>query len=64
LWAILAFYVISGQIQRKAPLSTWLVLAAAPFYILWKIPLYAAMMLRKKSGAWIRTTREHNTPQQ
>jgi len=64
LWAILVFYVISGQIQRKAPLSTWLLLAASPFYILWKIPLYAAMLLRKKSDSWVRTAREHNTPKQ
>ena len=62
-WAILIFYVISGQIQRKAPLSTWLVLAAAPLYILWKIPLYLAMMLRKKGASWIRTTREPNKQQ-
>ncbi|NTW52117.1 MAG: glycosyltransferase family 2 protein [Chlorobiaceae bacterium] len=57
-WIILVLYVISGQIQRKAPLSTWMVLAAAPLYILWKIPLYAAMLIRKKSTAWVRTTRE------
>jgi cellulose synthase/poly-beta-1,6-N-acetylglucosamine synthase-like glycosyltransferase len=57
-WAILVFYVVSGQIQRKAPLSTWMVLAAAPLYVLWKIPLYAAMLIRKKSSAWVRTTRE------
>ena len=57
-WFILVFYVISGQIQRKAPLSTWMVLAAAPIYVLWKIPLYAAMLIRKKSSAWVRTTRE------
>jgi cellulose synthase/poly-beta-1,6-N-acetylglucosamine synthase-like glycosyltransferase len=57
-WAILALYVISGQIQRKAPLYTWMVLAASPLYILWKIPLYAAMLIRKKSTDWVRTTRE------
>ncbi|ACD90891.1 glycosyl transferase family 2 [Chlorobium limicola DSM 245] len=59
-WAILIIYVASGQIQRKAPLSTWAVLLAAPLYILWKIPIYAAMLLRKKSTSWVRTTREHN----
>jgi 1,2-diacylglycerol 3-beta-glucosyltransferase len=60
-WLILTFYVISGQIQRKAPLSTWLYLAAAPLYVLWKIPLYIAMALHKKSSTWVRTTREsHN----
>ena len=57
-WLILVFYVISGQIQRHAPLSTWLYLAAAPLYILWKIPLYVAMILKKKSTAWVKTERE------
>jgi len=59
-WAILLIYVASGQIQRKAPPATWAILLAAPFYILWKIPIYAAMILRKKSASWVRTTREHN----
>ena len=62
-WLILIFYVISGQIQRHAPLSTWLYLAAAPLYILWKIPLYAGMMLKKKSSVWVRTTRESEKKQ-
>lgn len=57
-WAILLFYVVSGQIQRHAGLHTWRVLFAAPFYILWKIPLYLAMAIRKKSDAWVRTKRE------
>ena len=57
-WAILLFYVISGQIQRGASLYTWRVLLTAPFYILCKIPLYLTMAIRKKSDAWIRTTRE------
>jgi len=57
-WLILILYVISGQIQRHAPLSTWLYLAAAPLYVLWKIPLYIAMVVHKKSNTWVRTTRE------
>ena len=57
-WVILLFYVVSGQIQRHAPLSTWLYLCAAPLYILWKIPLYLGMMIRKKSTTWVRTARE------
>jgi len=57
-WLILIFYVVSGQIQRRAPLSTWLYLASAPLYVLWKIPLYATMALQKKSTVWIRTARE------
>jgi hypothetical protein len=33
-WAILLFYVVSGQIQRRASLYTWRVLLSAPFSIL------------------------------
>jgi hypothetical protein len=58
LWMVLFLYVISGQIQRRAPLATWLYLASSPFYVAWKIPLYAAMLIRKKSASWIRTARE------
>ncbi|TLU82824.1 MAG: glycosyltransferase [Chlorobium sp.] len=57
-WAILVFYVVSGQIQRRASRSTWMYLAAAPLYVLWKIPLYAGMLVKKKSTAWVRTARE------
>ncbi|NTU93694.1 MAG: glycosyltransferase [Chlorobiaceae bacterium] len=61
-WAILVLYVFSGQIQRRAPLSTWLYLASAPFYVAWKIPLYLAMLIRKSSSSWTRTTRESKKP--
>ena len=57
-WTILCLYLASGQIQRKAPLSTWLYLATAPLYVLWKIPIYLGMMLKKKTNDWVRTTRE------
>lgn len=57
-WMILLFYVFSGQIQRHASLSTWLYLAAAPLYVLWKIPIYIAMIVSKKSSVWVRTARE------
>ena len=58
IWGILIFYLISGQIQRTAPLSTWLYLTAAPIYVLWKIPIYKGMLLKNKSSEWVRTTRE------
>jgi len=57
-WLILALYVASGQIQRRAPLTTWLYLGAAPFFVLWKIPLYVKMLLCRQSGHWVRTQRE------
>ncbi len=58
-WGILALYLMSGQIQRKAPLSTWLYLTTAPLYVLWKIPIYIGMLLKNKTNVWVRTTREH-----
>ena len=58
-WPILFAYVVSGQIQRGAPRSTWAYLLAAPAYVLWKIPIYAAMFFRKQGSAWVRTAREN-----
>lgn len=57
-WLILALYVASGQIQRRAPLTTWLYLAAAPFFVIWKIPLYLKMLLCRQPRHWLRTQRE------
>jgi cellulose synthase/poly-beta-1,6-N-acetylglucosamine synthase-like glycosyltransferase len=57
-WIVLAFYLVSGQIQRRASASTWLYLAAAPLYMLWKIPIYAGMVVNRINTDWTRTTRE------
>ncbi len=57
-WAILVFYLVSGQIQRQAPATTWMYLAAAPLYMLWKLPIYAGMLLNRRNAAWVRTARE------
>jgi cellulose synthase/poly-beta-1,6-N-acetylglucosamine synthase-like glycosyltransferase len=61
-WLIVIFYLLSAQIQRKAPFSTWVSLLAAPIYILWKIPIYLKMIIGKQGKGWVRTTREtlHN----
>ncbi len=55
---ILVVYVASGQIQRRAPFLTWLYLAAAPLFVLWKIPLYLKLLFGRGSLRWIRTVRE------
>lgn len=60
-WLVLAGYVASGQIQRRAPLSTWLYLVAAPFFVLWKIPLYLKMVAGSQPMRWSRTAREVET---
>ncbi|TNJ37001.1 glycosyltransferase family 2 protein [Prosthecochloris vibrioformis] len=57
-WMITLLYLIAGQIQRKAPLATWLSLFAAPVYVLWKIPIYLKMAVGKQRKDWVRTTRE------
>jgi len=55
--ASLAAFVLCGLAIRRANLATWLALFAAPVYILWKVPLYAAMLLTRRQG-WIRTRRK------
>jgi 1,2-diacylglycerol 3-beta-glucosyltransferase len=57
LFAALCFYVISAQIQRKLPLRLWAYLFAAPFFVLWKLPLYIKMGFGEKTNQWKRTTR-------
>jgi cellulose synthase/poly-beta-1,6-N-acetylglucosamine synthase-like glycosyltransferase len=57
-WLILVGYVASGQIQRRAPLSTWLYLLAAPFFVLWKVPFYLTMIASRRPAHWSRTPRE------
>ena len=57
-WLILIGYVLAGQIQRRAPLTTWLYLASAPVFILWKIPIYIKVLIGRKTSTWTRTARE------
>lgn len=54
----LVFYVASGLVLRKSPLAVWLYLIAAPFFILWKIPLYLKILKGGAGNEWIRTKRK------
>ncbi len=54
----IAFNVTSGLILRKAPLAVWLYLMAAPFFVLWKIPLYLGMIGGSSGNEWVRTQRK------
>ncbi len=58
-WCLLglAVYVMAGLWLRKAPLRVWLSLAAAPFFILWKLPIHLASLLRRQATVWQRTPR-------
>ena len=57
-FAGVVFYVVSGLVLRKAPLAIWLYLFAAPFFILWKIPLYLKIVIGGTNGEWVRTKRK------
>jgi cellulose synthase/poly-beta-1,6-N-acetylglucosamine synthase-like glycosyltransferase len=56
--ASIGLYVVSGLVLRKAPLTVWLYLMAAPFFILWKVPLYLKIIKGGSGGEWVRTKRK------
>lgn len=56
--ASIGFYVVSGLVLRRAPMTVWLYLAAAPFFILWKIPLYLKILKGGSGDEWVRTKRK------
>ena len=51
-------YVVSGQLQRNAPLKLWFYLSAVPLYLIWKAAVYAAMLIYPRSTVWFRTPRK------
>ena len=53
-----AFYVFSGLILKKAPLYVWKCLFSAPFFILWKIPIYLKIVKKGDQNTWERTQRK------
>jgi cellulose synthase/poly-beta-1,6-N-acetylglucosamine synthase-like glycosyltransferase len=54
--AVTIFYIISGQILRKAPLKIWIYFFAAPLFIVSKIPAYFSR--GKDKNLWERTKRK------
>jgi cellulose synthase/poly-beta-1,6-N-acetylglucosamine synthase-like glycosyltransferase len=52
-----ALYVFSGLILKKAPFYVWQSLFCAPFFILWKIPVYFKLAGKKGIPGWERTKR-------
>ena len=51
------FYVFSCLYLRDAPRKVWFALAAAPVFVLWKIPIYLGLLLSGGQRGWVRTTR-------
>lgn len=52
------FYVFSGLILKKASFYVWKCLFSAPFFILWKIPIYLKIMKKGDQNTWERTQRK------
>jgi len=50
-------YLVIGLVVARAPLSVVASLAFAPFYIVWKIGIYGAMMVSRGAVGWRRTER-------
>ena len=61
LWGLCLYatvlYVFSGLILKKAPFYVWRSLFCAPFFILWKIPVYFKLAGKKGIPEWERTKR-------
>ena len=57
LLAAMVFFVIGGLWIGRCPLSAYTALLFAPFYMLWKLPLYLKMGLSRAPQQWIRTSR-------
>jgi len=57
------FYVFSGQILRHASSYVWKCLFKAPFFILWKIPIYLKIVKKKEQNTWERTQRKSELEQ-
>jgi len=57
LLAGLIGYVVSGQLQRRMGWRLWLYLAGAPLFVLWKLAVYARMVIYGTSTDWNRTLR-------
>ena len=57
-FSVIAAYVISGQLQRKAPLKLWLYLFTFPLFLIWKIAVYCSMLVLPRKRVWSRTLRK------
>ncbi|MCP4640827.1 MAG: glycosyltransferase family 2 protein [bacterium] len=56
--AATAFHVLGGLALSRAPGRVWLYLFTVPFFLLWKVPIYVGMLVRKRDTIWQRTTRQ------
>jgi len=53
----LTVYVIGGLLLARVPAKTYMTLAFVPFYLVWKIKVYALLVFRRLPTEWVRTER-------
>jgi len=58
LLAAQAVYTLTGLLLVRAPFQVYLALLGAPFYVLWKLWLYARVLLGLDRQGWVRTARQ------
>lgn len=56
--AAFALSVVTGLVQLRPPFKTYVYLACAPAFILWKLTLLARLMRRPGQAEWRRTPRD------
>lgn len=55
--ALQAVYLVGGLRLARVPLSVAMSLLYAPFYVVWKLGVYAVMLVAGSAGGWKRTER-------
>jgi len=53
-----ALHVVLGLKLAGAPRTVWLHLLAAPLFLVWKLSLYARLLIRPREKGWVRTPRD------
>jgi cellulose synthase/poly-beta-1,6-N-acetylglucosamine synthase-like glycosyltransferase len=56
--AMTALHVALGLRYCRMPGGVWLALAAAPAFLLWKLGVYAGLVLTRGQRGWVRTPRD------
>lgn len=54
---VTALHVFVSLAAVRAPAKVWLYLLAAPLFLLWKLPIYAGLIVRPRQNQWVRTER-------
>jgi cellulose synthase/poly-beta-1,6-N-acetylglucosamine synthase-like glycosyltransferase len=57
----LVMHVVAGLIATSAPRTTYLALARAPLYVVWKATLYVRALAAPAGQPWLRTKRRTDT---